>query len=94
LHFDGHNYAVRISGITAGTIGVGVTRFTGHAYNMRSASDIVGNYTVTSVSAAVGGGEKVARLHNSRGQVHLQLRGPQIGLELSTAVGGVTISIR
>jgi hypothetical protein len=67
-------------------------QFKGHAYNLRQASDIVGTYTAVSVSAAVVGGAKVARLLNSDDMVYLQLEGPQVGLELSTAVSRMTIS--
>lgn len=93
LHFQGQDYPLSIGGITAGTVGIGVTRLRGHAYNLRSPADVVGNYTVTSVSVAVVGGGKVARLQNSYSAVYLQLEGPAVGLELSVGVAGVTISI-
>jgi hypothetical protein len=93
LHFLGRNYRLRINGITAGTVGVALIRLTGHAYHLRYAADIVGNYTVISVSLAVGGGAKVARLQKPNSIVYLQLEGPQIGFELSVGTAGVTISL-
>ena len=94
LHFQGHKYPLDISGITIGTIGLGVTHLRGHAYHLRYAADIGGNYTVASVSVAVVAGIKVARLQNSHSIVYLQLEGPQAGFELSVAAGGISISPR
>jgi hypothetical protein len=93
LRFHGRYYPLSISGVSAGTIGVALTRLKGHAYNLRYAADIVGSYSAVSVSAAVVGGAKVARLRNSNGVVYLQLEGPQAGLELSIAAAGMTISL-
>jgi hypothetical protein len=94
LHFHGRNYALSISGLSVGTVGIARTRLKGHAYNLRSAADIGGSYTATSVSAAAAAGGKVARLQNSNSTVYLQLEGPAAGLELSIAVGGITVSLR
>jgi hypothetical protein len=94
LHFHGRNYPLSISGLSVGTIGIARTHLKGHAYNLRSAADIVGSYTAASVSAAVAGGLKVARLQNSNSSVYLQLEGAAAGLELSVAVGGMTLSLR
>jgi len=93
LHFHGQTYPLTISGLSFGTIGLAVTRLSGHAYNLRSAADIVGVYRAASVSLAVGGGAKVARLLNQNGLVYLQLEGPQAGVELSISVSGMTISL-
>jgi hypothetical protein len=93
LHFEGRNYALEVSGITAGTIGVGLVRLKGHAHHLRSAADIAGHYTVASVSAAIVGGIKTARLQHSHSAVYLQLEGPSVGFELSASLGGVTITL-
>jgi hypothetical protein len=93
LHFQGRDYPISISGITVGTVGIGLIRLNGHAYHLRSAADIVGSYRVTSVSATLVGGGKVARLQNASSVVYLQLEGPAVGLELSVGMAGVTISL-
>jgi hypothetical protein len=93
LHFHGQTYPLTISGLSFGTIGFGVTRLVGHAHELRSAADIVGVYRAASVSVAVGGGAKVARLQNSNSPVYLQLQGSQAGVELSISVSGMTISL-
>jgi hypothetical protein len=94
LHFEGHTYRLTVSGITAGTIGLGVVRLHGHVHNLRSAADIAGHYTVASASVAIVGGIKTARLQHSHSAVYLQLEGPQVGFELSAALGGVTITLQ
>lgn len=93
LHFEGQNYRLEVSGITAGTIGVGIIHLHGHAHHLRSAADIAGHYTVASASVAIVGGAKTARLQHSHSAVYLQLEGPQVGFELSAALGGVTITL-
>ena len=45
LRFHGRYYPLSISGVSAGTIGVALTRLKGHAYNLRYAADIVGSYS-------------------------------------------------
>jgi hypothetical protein len=93
LHFQGHDYPLSVGGLTAGTVGGGVTRLRGHAYHLRSPADIVGTYRGTAVSLAVAGGRKVVRLHKLNSVVYLHLKGTEAGLELSAAVGGVSISL-
>jgi len=94
LRFHHRDYPLRISGVSAGSIGLGVTKLRGHAHNLRYAADIAGNYLAVSTGIAVVGGAKVARLLNSNGVVYLQLDGPQAGLELGASVSGMTISLR
>ena len=93
LHFQGENYRLTVNGITAGTVGIGFTRLRGHAYHIRSAADVVGHYTVTSLGISIVGGRKVARLQKANSVVYLQLEGPEIGFDLSAGVAGVTISL-
>ena len=93
LHFEGHNYRLNVSGITAGTIGLALAHLRGQAHHLRSAADITGTYTVASVGLAVAGGKKVARLQNINSMVYLQLEGPQVGFELGAALGRITISL-
>jgi len=93
MHFNAQDYPLDISGITVGTIGLALAHLRGHAYHLRYAADITGNYTLASVGVAIAGGKKVARLQNINSIVYLQLEGPVVGFELSTAVGGITISL-
>jgi hypothetical protein len=52
-----------------------------------------GTYTAVGAGVAVAGGGSSIRLRNARGVV-LELRGRNIGLEISANVSGVQISLR
>ncbi|MGC1695297.1 MAG: hypothetical protein WA743_08480 [Pseudolabrys sp.] len=92
LHFEGKTYHLKIGGLSAGTIGVAQAELVGVARHLRVAEDIAGNYTAVSAGFAVAGGGKTAHLQNSKGVV-LELRGRQVGFELSLNLSGLTISI-
>ena len=91
LHFRGHNYQFTVSGMSVGfTIGASTTHLAGHALNMQNPTDIQGTYNVIGAGGALAAGAGGVQLQNQRGVV-LQLAGGKVGVELSAAVGGVTI---
>jgi hypothetical protein len=92
LHFRGRNYPLRVSGISAGTIGVARSDLIGTAFHLRTAADIEGSYSAVGAGLAVAGGGTTARLRNANGVI-LELRGVQVGFAASLGVGGVTISL-
>jgi hypothetical protein len=94
LVFKGHRYPFRVGGMSVGfTIGASTTNFQGQALNMKSASDIQGSYAVLGAGGAVAAGAGGVTLQNSQTGVVLQLAGGRVGVELSAAVGGVTITL-
>jgi hypothetical protein len=94
LVFNGRRYPLSVGGLSLGaTIGASKTELIGTAYNLRQASDIAGTYTAVGAGVAVAGGGSSIRLRNARGVV-LELRGRNIGLEISANVSGVQISLR
>ncbi len=94
LVFKGHRYPFRVAGMSVGfTIGASTTNFQGQALNMRSPSDIQGSYAVLGAGGAVAAGAGGVTLQNSQTGVVLQLAGGRVGVELSAAVGGVTITL-
>lgn len=93
LHFNGRNYRLNVSGIGVGTIGVASADMVGQVYNLRSPADIAGTYTAVSGSIAVAGGGKTARLQNANGVV-MELRGTQVGFEVSLSLSGMTVALR
>lgn len=93
LHFHGKSYRLHIGGVSLGTIGAAQAELVGHVYNLHTPADIVGAYSAATASVAVAGGGKVARLQNAKGVV-LELRGKQVGFELSAALSGLEISLR
>jgi hypothetical protein len=94
LTFRGHHYPFTVSGMSVGfTIGASSAQFTGRALNLRTAADIQGSYAVIGAGGAVAAGAGGVQLQNEKGVI-LQLAGPKVGVELSAAVGGVTIRLK
>jgi hypothetical protein len=94
LTFRGNKYPFTVSGMSIGaTIGASTTQFVGRALNLRSPGDIQGTYGVIGAGGALAAGAGGVQLQNEKGVI-LQLHGPKVGVELSAAVGGVTIALR
>jgi hypothetical protein len=93
LTFRGKTYPLRISGVSAGTIGASGMDLVGTASNLRTAADIAGTYSAASAGVAVAGGGKAATLQNANGVV-LTLQGSQVGFQANLSVSGVTISLQ
>jgi hypothetical protein len=93
LHAQGRSYPLTIAGVSVGaTAGVSRAEMIGDVRNLQRIDDIEGTYSATQAGLALGGGEKVTRLQNSRGVV-LDVRGKQIGIELSLDLNGMQISL-
>jgi hypothetical protein len=93
LVFKGHRYPFRVGGMSVGfTIGASTTQLQGHALNMRSPADIQGSYAVLGAGGALAAGAGGVQLQNEKGVI-LQLAGGKVGVELSAAVGGVTVTL-
>ena len=94
LTFRGHHYRFNVSGMSVGfTIGASTTRLAGQALNLRSPGDIQGTYAVIGAGGALAAGAGGVQLQNEKGVI-LQLAGGKVGVELSAAVGGVTIALK
>ena len=93
LNFQGQNYRLSIGGINVGTIGASAVELVGTAENLRTAADIAGAYTQGSAALAIVGGGRVAELQNTNGVV-LKVKGPEVGLEASLSLSGMTISMQ
>jgi uncharacterized membrane protein YuzA (DUF378 family) len=93
LDFQGRDYRLSIGGINVGTIGASAVDLVGTAENLRTATDIVGTYTQGSAALAIVGGGRTAELQNANGVV-LKVSGPEIGLEASLSLSGMTISMQ
>jgi hypothetical protein len=94
LYFRGHSYPLRVSGMSVGfTIGASTTQLSGKALNMRSPADIQGSYAAIGAGGALAAGAGGVQLQNEKGVI-LQLAGGKVGLEVSAAVGGVSIALR
>jgi hypothetical protein len=95
LYFRGQRYPFTVSGMSVGfTIGASTTQMQGHALHLRTAADIQGTYSAIGAGGALAAGAGGVQLQNNRTGVVLQLAGARVGVELSAAVGGVTIALR
>jgi hypothetical protein len=93
LTFHGRSYPLSVGGLSVGTLGAASADLVGRAHNLRRPQDIAGTYTAVGAGAAIGGGAAAARLQNSNGVV-LELRGRQVGLQVSLNLSGMTIAMR
>ena len=94
LTFRGRNYPFTVSGMSFGaTIGASTTDLVGRARNLHSPGDIAGTYSAIGAGGALAAGAGGVALQNQRGVI-LELHGVKVGVELSAAVGGVTITMQ
>jgi hypothetical protein len=94
LFFKGKNYPISIGGLSVGaTIGGSVANLTGTVRNLTRPSDIIGQYSAVGGGGAVIAGVAAVELQNSRGVI-IRVSGPQVGLEFSVDLGGLTISLQ
>ena len=94
LTYMGRRYPLHIGGVGLGaTVGASRAVLVGTVHNLRGPGDISGTYGQTEAGLTVITGGKAARLRNERGVV-LNLRGHQIGVELSLDLSGMVISMR
>lgn len=94
LYFRGHRYPFKVSGASVGfTIGASTTQLVGKARNLRSASDIQGHYSAIGAGGALAAGAGGVTLQNEKGVI-LELAGGKVGVEVSAAVGGVSVVLQ
>ena len=94
LHFRGHHYPFDVSGVSVGfTIGASTTNLAGRALNLRTPGDLAGHYAVIGAGGALAAGAGGVTLQNEKGVI-LELAGGKVGVEVSAAVGGVTVALR
>jgi hypothetical protein len=94
LLLHGRRYPFTVSGMSVGfTIGASTARYAGRALFLRGPASIEGSYSVIGAGGAIAAGAGGVQLRNRNGVV-LQLSGPRVGVEVSAAVGGVTIRLR
>ena len=93
LTCHGRSQRFAVSGMSIGfTIGASTAQLSGRALNVRSPADIQGSYAAIGASGALAAGAGGVQLQNEKGVI-LQLAGGKVGVELSAAVGGVTIRL-
>ena len=94
LILGGKRYPFTVSGMSVGfTIGASTTRLTGRALNLRGPASFEGSYSAIGAGGAFAAGVGGVQLQNANGVI-LQLSGPRVGVEVSAAMGGVTVRLK
>jgi hypothetical protein len=93
LIYHGQRIPLSISGIGIGSLGVAAVDLVGTAYNLQRPGLIAGTYGAAGAGATFVGGGQVARLQNQNGVV-LEVRGVQVGFQVSIGLGGMTIALQ
>jgi hypothetical protein len=93
LHYHGRTYRLTVGGIGLGSLGVAAADLVGTASNLHRPQDIAGTYGAAGAGATFVAGGQVATLQNEKGVV-LQLRGGQVGFQVSLGLAGMTIGLR
>jgi len=93
LTYHGERYPFRVSGASLGaTIAASTTKLVGTAMNLRGPRDITGTYSALGVGGALAAGAGGVQLQNANGVI-LNLTGAKVGVELSTSLARVTITM-
>jgi hypothetical protein len=91
LTFRHRNYPFTVQGLSVGlTAGASINKLVGRAEFISELADFAGTYSVVGAGGALVGGVGGVQLRNDKGVI-LQLAGAKVGVELSAAVGGVTV---
>jgi hypothetical protein len=94
LILRGRRYPFTVSGMSVGfTIGASTTRLVGRALNLKGPASFEGTYSAIGAGGALAAGAGGVQLQNANGVI-LQLSGPRVGVEVSAAMGGVTVRLK
>jgi len=93
LRFEGKIYPFKVSGLTVGDVGISTINAVGNVYNLKSASDLAGNYVAAGAGLTLAGGIGGVTMKNQRG-VLINLYTVQQGVQLTIGPQGFSIDLR
>jgi hypothetical protein len=93
LHYKGHDYHLKVSGLSVGEIGANKYDIHGEVYHLRQVSDIEGTYAAGEAAATVGGGAGSLEMKNGAG-VLIKAHSSQSGLNLKLGPSGLSIKLK
>ena len=93
LRFEGKVYPFKVSGLTVGDVGISTINAVGNVYNLKSASDLNGNYVAAGASLTLAGGVGGVTMKNQKG-VLINLYTVQQGVQLTIGPQGFNIELR
>jgi hypothetical protein len=92
LHFQGKDYKLKTSGLSAVDIGASRYSASGTVTGLKQASDIVGVYQAAELGATVAGGGAVISMKNDKG-VAIKANSTTRGLRFTAAPKGIKIEL-
>jgi hypothetical protein len=93
LHYRGHNYPLKVSGLSVGEVGGNSYHGSGQVYHLKQVSDIEGTYAAGQAAATVGGGAGALEMTNGAG-VTIDAQTSSSGLDLKLGPSGLTIKLK
>jgi hypothetical protein len=92
MHYQGHRYGLKVTGLSLGAIGATSYDAVGQIYNLRRPSDIEGAYAAVEASATAGAGAGEIDMKNDKG-VEIRAHSTSAGLKLQLGGSGVEIRL-
>jgi len=93
LRMGGERYPIKGKVVNVGAqFTIAKESLTGNVYHAKTAEDVAGTYSVAEAGLAVAGGAGTAVLKNGKGTV-LKVWSTTKGLDVSAAIGGLTIKL-
>ena len=93
LTYQGKNYEVEVSGLSAGDVGASKIETTGEVYHLKKLADFDGTYTAGTAEATVAGGAAATAMKNQNG-VTIHLVSTSQGLKFTLGASGVSMKIK
>ncbi|HEX7759990.1 MAG TPA: hypothetical protein VF459_10830 [Caulobacteraceae bacterium] len=93
LTYKGHNYRIKVGGLSVGAVGANKYSGSGEVYHLRRLRDIEGTYTAIDASMTAGAGAGEVDMKNGNG-VEIHIHSSSAGLKLSFAPSGVSIKLK
>jgi len=89
----GKEYALKVEGLTVGTVGITKASALGRVYNLKKLEDINGTYTAIGTGVTVGGGGAAITMRNANGVIIDAVTTTE-GVSFTLGPAGVTITLQ
>jgi hypothetical protein len=93
LHYKGHDYHLKVSGLSVGEVGANKYSISGEVYHLRQVSDIEGTYAAGEAAATAVKGAGELEMKNGAG-VLIKAHSSQSGLNLKLGPSGLSIKLK
>jgi hypothetical protein len=93
LHYKGHDYHLKVSGLSVGEVGANSYNISGEVYHLNQVKDIEGTYAAGEAAATAVKGAGELEMKNGAG-VLIKAHSSQSGLNLKLGPSGLTIKLK